>query len=57
MSSLDAVLKQYEQGQVQNNSPKTNISREDRLKKYKTLLKFKNITFEADLFTWHNEDL
>ena len=34
MSSLDAVLKQYEQGQVQNNSPKTNISREDRLKKY-----------------------
>ena len=34
MSSLDAVLKQYEQGQVQNNSPKNNISREDRLKKY-----------------------
>ncbi len=34
MSSLDAVLKQYEQGQVQNNSPKSNISREDRLKKY-----------------------
>ena len=34
MSSLDAVLKQYEQGQVQNNSPKNNISSEDRLKKY-----------------------
>ena len=34
MSSLDAVLKQYEQGQVQNSSPKNNISREDRLKKY-----------------------
>ena len=31
--------------------------KEDRLKKYKALLKFKNITFEADLFTWHNEDL
>ena len=31
--------------------------KEDRLKKYKALLKFKNIPFEADLFTWHNEDL
>ena len=31
--------------------------KEDRLKKYKALLKFKNIPYEADLFTWHNEDL
>ena len=28
-----------------------------RLEKYKTLLKFRNIPFEADLFTWNNEDL
>ena len=31
--------------------------KEDRLEKYKVLLKFRNIPFEADLFTWHNEDL
>ena len=31
--------------------------KEDRLKKYKALLKFRNIPFEADLFTWHNDDL
>ena len=31
--------------------------KEDRLKKYKALLKFKNIPYEADLFTWYNEDL
>ena len=31
--------------------------KEERLKKYKALLKFRNIPFEADLFTWHNEDL
>ena len=31
--------------------------KEDRLKKYKALLKFRNIPFEADLFTWHNEDI
>jgi|TARA_Y100000992_G_scaffold256011_1_gene189355 hypothetical protein len=31
--------------------------KQDRLKKYKALLKFRNIPFEADLFTWHNEDL
>ena len=31
--------------------------KEDRLKKYKALLKFKNIPFEADLFTWHNDEL
>jgi hypothetical protein len=33
MSSLDAVLKQYEQNQV-NSSSTNNISREERLKKY-----------------------
>ena len=31
--------------------------KETRLEKLKKLLKFRNITFEADLFTWHNEDL
>ena len=31
--------------------------KEDRLKKYKALLKFRNIPFESDLFTWHNDDL
>ena len=25
--------------------------------KYKDLLKFRNIPFEADLFTWHNDEL
>ena len=34
-----------------------NAKKEDRLEKYKALLKFRNIPFEADLFTWHNEDL
>jgi len=34
MSSLDAILKQYEQGQSDNNTPKVSISREERLKKY-----------------------
>ena len=34
-----------------------NTKKDDRLKKYKALLKFKNIPYEADLFTWHNEDL
>ena len=29
----------------------------ERLEKYKALLKFRNIPFEADLFTWHNQDL
>jgi hypothetical protein len=32
-------------------------NKESRLEKYKTLLKFRNIPFEADLFTWNNEDL
>ena len=31
--------------------------KEDRLKKYKALLKLRNIPFEADLFTWHNNNL
>ena len=31
--------------------------KEDRLRKYKALLKFRNIPFEADLFTWHNDEL
>ena len=34
-----------------------NTKKEDRLEKYKALLKFRNIPFEADLFTWHNDDL
>jgi hypothetical protein len=31
--------------------------KEERLQKYKALLKFKNIPFVDDLFTWHNDDL
>ena len=31
--------------------------KEDRIEKYKALLKFRDIPFEADLFTWHNKDL
>ena len=31
--------------------------KEDRLEKYKALLKLRNIPFEADLFTWNNDDL
>ena len=31
--------------------------KEERIEKYKTLLKFRNIPFEANLFTWHNNDL
>ena len=31
--------------------------KEDRLDKYKALLKFKNIPFETGLFTWNNNDL
>ena len=34
-----------------------NTKKEDRLKKYKALLKFRNIPYEADIFTWNNEDL
>ena len=31
------------------------FKKEDRLKKYKMLLKFKNIPFDADLFTWNSD--
>ena len=31
--------------------------KEYRLEKYKALLKFRNIPFEDDLFTWHNNEL
>ena len=31
--------------------------KENTLEKYKAILKFRNIPFEADVFTWHNEDL
>ena len=34
-----------------------NAKKEDRLEKYKALLKFKDIPFETDLFTWNNGDL
>ena len=31
--------------------------KEFRLEKFKALLKFRNIPFEADLFTWNNDEL
>ena len=31
--------------------------KEERIEKYKALLKFRNIPFEAELFTWSNDDL
>ena len=31
------------------------FKKEDRLSKYKTLLKFRNVPFEADLFTWSSD--
>jgi hypothetical protein len=31
--------------------------KEDRLEKYKALLKFRNIPFEKDIWTWNNDDL
>ena len=34
-----------------------NTKKENRLEKYKTLLKFRNIPFEADIFTWNNDEL
>ena len=34
-----------------------NSKKEERLEKYKKLLKFRNIDFDADLFTWNNDDL
>ena len=33
------------------------LKKEERLDKYKALLKFRDIPFEADLFTWNNSDL
>ena len=33
------------------------IKKENRLERYKALLKFRNIPFEADLFTWNNDDI
>ena len=33
-----------------------NVKKEERLEKYKKLLKFRNINFEADLFTWNDVD-
>jgi len=34
-----------------------NTKKEERIDKYKALLKFRNIPFDANLFTWHNDDL
>ena len=34
-----------------------NSKKEDRLEKYKALLKFRNIPFEKDIWTWNNDDL
>tara|TARA_B100000965_G_C19289846_1_gene625344 strand:- start:111 stop:449 length:339 start_codon:yes stop_codon:yes gene_type:complete len=34
-----------------------NFKKEERLERYKKLLKFRNIDFDADLFTWNNDDL
>ena len=33
-----------------------NFKKEERLEKYKKLLKFRNIPFESDLFTWNDVD-
>ena len=34
-----------------------NSKKEERVEKYKKLLKFRNINFDANLFTWNNDDL
>ena len=34
-----------------------NSKKEERISKYKTLLKFRSIPYEADTFTWYNEDI
>ena len=34
-----------------------NSKKEERLERYKKLLKFRNIEFDADLFTWNNKDI
>ena len=31
------------------------FKKEERLEKYKILLKFRNIPFDADLFTWNSD--
>jgi hypothetical protein len=31
--------------------------KEFRLERYKKFLKFRNIPFDVDLFTWNNEDI
>ena len=31
------------------------FKKEERLEKYKILLKFRNISFDADLFTWNSD--
>ena len=33
-----------------------NSKKKERLENYKKLLKFRNITFKADLFTWNDID-
>ena len=33
------------------------FKKEDRLEKYKALLKFRNIPFKKDLFSWTNDEL
>ena len=33
------------------------FKKEERLEKYKALSKFRNIPFEADLWTWDNDDI
>ena len=34
-----------------------NFKKDQSLEKYKALLRFRNIPFEADLFTWNNDDI
>ena len=34
-----------------------NAKKEERLEKYKALLKFRNILFKTGLFTWNNDEL
>ena len=33
------------------------VKKEERIEKYKALLRYRNISFEANLFTWHNDAL
>ena len=34
-----------------------NSKKEDRLERYKKLLRFRKIDFESELFTWNNDEL